>query len=109
MDFSIKANASFGFDPDKRVEPMMADHEVIYTIDDRSEEWNLHSCKSIKTFFTIDNGRHWFRKESVKVVKFAEDTKIIVLVFDDGHNTTINVVSSHQNIRVLEHFLNVIG
>lgn len=109
MDINIRANASFGFDPDKRVEPMVADHEVIYTIDGRSEEWNLHSCKSIKTFFTIDGGRHWFRKESVKVVKFDEDKKIIILTFDDSHNTIINVVSNHQNVCVLEHFLNIIG
>lgn len=119
MDINIRANASFGFDPDKRVEKSEnIEYYLDYLNDDGTsvlerEKFSWNHCRSCGKFFTLDGGKAWYRKEHVLKFKFKPDKKTITIYFTRGEHSsieeTILFVANGSGIELLEHFVDVIG
>jgi len=115
MDLTITANASFGFDPDKRVEKK-PDFEYCFTKSYNHEpdfergKFSKVDCKSCGKFFTF-GGDIWYRKDCVIQIMIDSEKKTIeIFSGSPGDSISMELVVINGSVSAaLEHFVDVIS
>ena len=126
MDFNIRASASVGFDPDKRVEKSedfeykygfsSSDNNVENEFRETEKDFLKSDCKSCGKFFTFDGGHTWYRRGQIVLIEFKPEQKIIIFHFPNYDITGSYEIPYFNRITIVKgsvedafkYFLNVI-